>query len=174
MDIKAYPTYQTGIQEFSFYSVGHLGTIELRIRITLMDAETRFYNIGFGVWEPWKRDIDDKATIRNGDTDRILATVGQKALELLRQNPSANIAATGSILPGELALRTRKYQMGINTYYNELFEFCNIYGFKAKKVDGVIIGDWPNWDGEWVRLEQGTNYDAFLLNLKNHLYIGPR
>ncbi|WAC11480.1 DUF6934 family protein [Dyadobacter pollutisoli] len=166
MDITAYPTFQTGNQEFSFFSVGHLGEIELRMRITLMDAETRFYNIGFGVWDTWKRDIDDKATIRNGDTDRILATVGQKALEFLRQNPRANIAATGSVLPGELALRTRKYQMGINAYYNELTEFCNVYGFKANKVDGMIIGDWPDWNGEWVPFKQGTNYDAFLLNLK--------
>lgn len=33
----------------------------------------------------------------------------------------------------------------------------------------MIRGDWPNWDGEWTRFEQGTNYDAFLLNLKDHL-----
>ncbi|MGN7886471.1 DUF6934 family protein [Dyadobacter sp. 22481] len=174
MDITAYPTYQTGNNEFSFCSVGDQGVIELRMRITLMDAETRFYNVGFGVWDAWKRDINDKATIRNGDTDRILATVGQKALGFLKQNPRANIAATGSVLPGELALRTRKYQMGINTYYNELSEFCNIYGFKANKLDGLIMGDWPNWDGDWVRFEQGTNYDAFLLNLKDHLYVGLR
>ena len=74
MEIKAYPTYQTGDQEFSFCSIGGQGVIELRMRITLMDAETRFYNIGFGVW-----------------------------------------------------------------------------------------------DAEWTRFEQGTNYDAFLLNLKDHL-----
>lgn len=113
MEIKAYPTYQTGDQEFSFCSIGGQGVIELRMRITLMDAETRFYNIGFGVWDAWKKDINDKITIRNGDTDRILATVGQKALEFLKQNPRANIAATGSVLPGELALRTRKYQMAL-------------------------------------------------------------
>lgn len=95
MEIKAYPTYQTGDQEFSFCSIGGQGVIELRMRITLMDAETRFYNIGFGVWDAWKKDINDKITIRNGDTDRILATVGQKALEFLKQNPRANIAATG-------------------------------------------------------------------------------
>lgn len=136
------------------------------MRITLIDAETRFYNIGFGVWELWRRDINDRATIRNGDTDRILATVGQKALEFLRQNPDANIAATGSVLPGELALRTRKYQMGINKYYNELSKFCNIYGFEADKVDGVIMGEWPDWEGKWVRFAPGANYDAFLLNLK--------
>jgi hypothetical protein len=166
MDIKAYPTYKTGNHEFNFYSSGQSGVIELWIRITLMDAETRFYNVGFGVWDIMKVDIDDKATIRNGDTDRILATVGQKALEFLKQNPRANIAATGSVLPGELALRTRKYQMGINTYYNELFEFCNIYGFKADKIHGMIMGYWPDWDGEWVPFEQGANYDAFLLNLR--------
>nr|WP_295935060.1 hypothetical protein [uncultured Dyadobacter sp.] len=166
MDITAYPTYQTGNQEFSFHSIGHQGAIELRMRITLMDAETRFYNIGFGVWDARRRDIDDQVAIRNGDTDRILATVAQKALDFLKQNPRANIAATGSVLPGELALRTRKYQMGINAYYHELFEFCNIYGFKAAKVDGKMVGNWPNWDGEWVPFKQGTNYDAFLLNLK--------
>lgn len=85
MDITAYPTHQTGNQEFSFHSVGPAGVIELRMRITLIDAETRFYNIGFGVWDMLKRDIDDRATIRNGDTDRILATIGQKALEFLQR-----------------------------------------------------------------------------------------
>lgn len=136
------------------------------MRITLMDSELRLYNIGFGVWNPKKNDIDDKVTIKNGDTDLILATVGLQALDFLKQNPNTNITATGSVLPGELALRTRKYQMGINTYYDELVAFCNIYGFKANKVNGIIIGDWPDWDGEWVPFEKGTNYDAFLLNLK--------
>ncbi|MCE7069106.1 hypothetical protein LZG74_02265 [Dyadobacter sp. CY327] len=166
MDIIPYPTHQIGSQEFCFFSIGELGMVELRIRITLMDAETRFYNVGFGVWNTLKGDIDDKVTIRNGDTDRILATVGQRALEFLRSNPRANIAATGSVLPGELALRTRKYQMGINAYYHELIAYCNIYGFKADKVDGKIMGSWPDWDGSWVPFELGTNYDAFLLNLK--------
>jgi hypothetical protein len=170
MEIRAYPTYKTGNHEFGFYSVGQVGIIELRMRITLMDEETRFYNVGFGVWDNLRMDIDDKATIRNGDTDRILATVGQKALDFLRRNPRANIAATGSVLPGALALRTRKYQMGINKYYDELFGVCNIYGFKSNKVGGKILGDWPDWDGEWVPFEQGTNYDAFLLNLKRPVH----
>lgn len=167
MDITPYPTNETGRLEYSFYSTGYSRVVELRMRITPMDATARLYNIGFGVWDPWRKDINDKANIRNGDTDRILATVGQKALEFLRQNPQANIAATGSILPGEMALRTSKYQMGISKYYIELSRFCNIYGFKAEKWDGVIVGEWPDWDGAWVPFERGTNYDAFLLNLKN-------
>jgi hypothetical protein len=166
MDIITYPTYQTAHQEYCFFSSGPVGMTELRMRITLMDAEFRLYNVGFGVWNAIQKDIDDKATIRNGDTDRILATVGQKALEFLRENPRANIAAMGSVLPGELALRTRKYQMGINAYYSELSAVCNIYGFKADKVDGKILGDWPDWDGAWVTFDQSTNFDSFLLNLK--------
>jgi hypothetical protein len=112
MEIRAYPTYETGNQEFGFYSVGQVGIIELRMRITLMDEKTRFYNVGFGVWDNLRMDIDDKATIRNGDIDRILATVGQKALDFLRQNPRANIAATGSVLPGELALENPQISDG--------------------------------------------------------------
>ncbi|TLV00992.1 DUF6934 family protein [Dyadobacter luticola] len=169
MDITLYTTYRVTNREFKFFSIGNEGTFEMRIRITLMDQATRLYNIAFGVWNLSQNDIDDKMIIRNGDTDRILATVGQKALDFLIENPNANIAATGSILPGELALRTRKYQMGIHAHYDYLSTFCNIYGFKAEKINGEVNGDWPDWDGKWVRFEKGTNYDAFLLNLKNDL-----
>jgi hypothetical protein len=59
--------------------------------------------------------------------------------------------------------------MGINKYYDELFGVCNIYGFKSNKVAGKILGDWPDWDGEWVPFEQGTNYDAFLFKSRKGL-----
>lgn len=74
--------------------------------------------------------------------------------------------ATGTILKGQLALRTRKYQMGINSNLEFLSEKHNIYGFVAEKVNGKIVGRWPYMKGSWEIFKAGTNYDAFLLNLK--------
>lgn len=139
---------------------------EMRISIDLVDEEEQQYNLAFGVWDHERNMLNDKITLKNGDGDRILATVGEKALEFLYANPAASIIATGSILPGEKALRTRKYQMGINANYDYLIEFCNIAGFVADKIDGEMVGDWPQWDGHWEIFDRRTNYDGFLLKLK--------
>lgn len=166
MNIEKYTTQQISENEFQFFSEGNSGKFEMRIQFSEIDAERSIYNLGFGIWNPLLRQLDDQTEVRNGDTDNILATVGQHALEFLIKNPEANLMATGTILKGQLALRTRKYQMGINSNLEFLSEKHNIYGFVAEKVNGKIVGRWPYMKGSWEIFKSGTNYDAFLLNLK--------
>ncbi len=138
----------------------------MRVQFLKIDNERNTYNLGFGIWNPILLQLDDQSEVRNGDINEILATVGQLALDFFIKNPEANLIATGTIVQGQLALRTRKYQMGINANYVLLSEKYNVYGFIAEKVNGLIIGRWPNWKGRWVIFEPGTSYDAFLLNCK--------
>jgi len=166
MDVKGYQTDKISSEEFRFFSIGDKGKFEMRIRFTLIGQSPEIYNLSFGVWNGEKNTIEDDVNLRNGDTSRILATVGQKALEFVDNNPLINLVATGAVLPGQLALRTRKYQMGIGSNYELLSRKYNIYGFLAEKADGRIAGEWPDWKGRWHVFEKGINYDAFLLNLR--------
>jgi hypothetical protein len=138
----------------------------MRIRLTVIDSAAELYNLSFGLWNPSASILDDKAEVRNGDMDRILATVGHQAITFLDQNPDASITAAGSILSGKPAIRTRKYQMGINSNYEMLSERHHVYGFVAEKLNGEFVGQWPRWKGRWEAFDRRTNYDAFLLNLK--------
>lgn len=166
MQIKKYETHIISEREFQFFSEGDAGRFPLRVRFSLIDTEMELYNLGFGLWDESASQLDDKAELRNGDMDRILATVGQLALEFLVKHPASSITAAGSVVPGKPAIRTRKYQMGINANYEMLSERHNIFGFVAEKVNGEFIGQWPRWRGEWEVFDRRTNYDAFLLNLK--------
>lgn len=166
MDVKGYPTDQISSDEFRFFSVGEKGKFEMRIRFTLIRQSPKIYNLGFGIWNSEVDIIEDDINLRNGDTNLILATVGQKALEFIDKNPLANLVATGTVMPGQLALRTRKYQMGLSANYEFLVRKYNIYGFLAEKAGGRITGEWPFWKGRWQLFKKGINYDAFLLNLR--------
>jgi hypothetical protein len=166
MHIQQYITHRISECEIEFFSEGSAGSFPMRIRFTFIDPARELYNLGFGLWSPSANLLDDKAELRNGDMDRILATVGQQAIAFLDKNPSASIAAAGSILPDKPAIRTRKYQMGINSNYEMLSERHNIYGFIAEKFNGDFVGYWPRWKGRWEVFDRRTNYDAFLLNLR--------
>lgn len=160
MDVQGYETHRLSKIDFQFFSVGNKGTFDMRISIR--EIEHPVYNLGFGVWNEELQDIDDAIEIRNGDTNEILATVGQVALQFLQEYPGLSLAATGSVPNGELALRTRKYQMGINNHIEFLSKDHEVSGFIADRVHGKIVGSWPEWTGGWYDIQKGTNYDAFL------------
>lgn len=164
MNVQGYETEQLSNKDFKFFSVGPKGTYDMRISIRPINRS--MYNLGFGVWSEEKQDIDDEIEIRNGDMDKILATVGKIALELLQKYPGLTLVATGSVPKGEMAVRTRKYQMGINKNFDFLSEHHKIGGYIADRVNGKTVGNFPNWSGSWHDFQKGTNYDAFLLTRK--------
>lgn len=160
MEIKAYNIEKFTNDSYRFYSEGPNGKFELRIVFSPLVQD--FYNLGFGVYNALTDDIDDKIQTRNGDMDTILATVAQTAIEFLAERRSAYLLASGST-----GIRTRKYQMGIGQYLQELTQSHSVRGFIADRdAAGNTIGQWPSWDGEWFEFRNGINYDAFLLYLK--------
>ncbi|WP_439558119.1 DUF6934 family protein [Dyadobacter sp.] len=170
MNLPSYNTVAYAENAFQFYSKGNHNML---IAIVKLPRNDNAYNLGFGVWDRQTNKIDDKVLVNNGDRDQILATVAKTGLEYIDTHPEIKLLATGSVRKKEgsdefeMRLRTRLYQMGINQHYDYLAQQYNIEGFKAVKNNvGEIEGNWPDWQGEWVPFEKGTNYDAFSLSLK--------
>ncbi|MCF0039972.1 DUF6934 family protein [Dyadobacter fanqingshengii] len=160
MKAEKYHVKQLGAHIYQFYSNGVRGNFEMIIMYSPHGNNT--FNLGFGVWDEALQNVDDSIELRNGDTDKILATVAQTTLNFLDENPTNSVYARGSS-----ASRTRKYQMGISNFLSYLEINYTIQGFVAtKNLDNTLIGTFPNWYGEWQRFRSGVNYDAFLLSLK--------
>ena len=165
MNIESYTTELVGETEFKFFSEGKNGRFEMRIRFDYLDDD--LYNLAFGVWDEDAQKLDDCIEVRNGDMNKILGTVASKALDFLENNPESSVFATGRTLPGKLAIRNRKYQMGINMYYAELIDRYHIYGFKAAiNITGNNLRSLTEWVGDWEPFRKNINYDAFLINFK--------
>ncbi|MHA4740503.1 DUF6934 family protein [Dyadobacter sp. MSC1_007] len=166
MDLESYPVKSVNEKSFKFSSEGKNGVFELRVLFDFLGINQ--YNLVFGVWDPVLKRIEDSIELRNGDMDKILSTVAKVAINFLWDHPNANIFATGRIVPGKHATRTRKYQISINKHLTYLMDCHNIYGFTAERdATGHIIGTWPfGWSGSWDRYNPNNRYDAFLLNLK--------
>ena len=168
MNVESYNTSDLSDDAFEFYSDGPKGTFRMEIDIAPIPEKPGLYNLGFAVWNEEIKGMDDTMQTNNGDADLILGTVAKKALEFLDRNKKANLIATGSLPKGkELRARTRLYQRGINAHYDYLSERYNVYGLIADRDEnGKFIGKYPFWRGKWDVFAKGTNYDAFLLNLK--------
>ncbi|MCE6991735.1 DUF6934 family protein [Dyadobacter sp. CY323] len=160
MDIKRYDVVQLNRTKYKFFSAGGQGKIEIWVIFTFMGGDS--YNLGFGVWDANAEQMDDLIQIRNGDMNQILATVAYTVFDFLQDNPKAYIFATGSS-----AARTRKYQMGIGQNLEYLLNRYHIFGLKADRDLGQnFIGEYPDWEGEWIEFQMGGRYDAFLMYLK--------
>ena len=158
MKIETYLTRQINYNTFSFYSIGPNGRIELRIIFSKDDREERanLYNLAFGEWNEVLNDIDDTAQTRNGDMDQILSTVAHAALSFMKSHPKSLLYTQGSN-----SIRTRKYQMGISKYINEIPPNLGILGLSYRSSKD---GNTNSWEWEYFRI--GNNYHAFLLYSK--------
>jgi hypothetical protein len=82
----------------------------------------------------------------NDDLDKVLATVASTVIDFIKYHPHAIIFAEG-VTPA----KTRLYQMGINSNWQEISQSFDILG---------------NFKGSWELFEQSKNYQAFALKAK--------
>ena len=129
--------------DFEFDSEGRNGKIKKAVRYSPENANgITYFNLGFGDLNKETGRIDDFAISDNQDRDRILATVAATLLEFTSHFPDVMVYAKGST-----SARTRLYQMGISSNWNEIEPLLHIYGFV---------------DEEWRSFEKNVNYEAFL------------
>lgn len=166
MNSENYPICKTSSYEYQFFSDGRRGVFEMRIVFEQVGDDV--YNLAFGIWDPLSGSINDSELLRNGDMDKILATVGFAAIEFVGTREKASIIATGRTLPGGNPTRNRKYRMSIGNHLDWLAREYYILGFIATRDDDrQIIGQWPHgWSGTWEVFNRQTNFDAFLLRKK--------
>lgn len=131
--------------DYYFTSVGPNGSIKKLIRYTAITTAGNIllYNLAFGDWNEEKHQIEDTSISNNQDRDKILATVAASAYYFTDRHPHAHIFAQGVD-----AARTRLYQMGIGTHWEEISTLFSLWGYLENKG--------------WHAFQKGINYVAFL------------
>lgn len=94
--------------------------------------------------------MNDLSISNNGDSIKVLATVGSIVNSFMEKHPNAWIFATGST-----AARTRLYRMGIANNLEEI------------TADYVVFGLSEN--GIWSEFMRGKDYNAFLFTKKGNI-----
>ncbi|GAB3502347.1 DUF6934 family protein [Emticicia fontis] len=141
--------YQTTVSShflaYDFLSEGSKGKILKGVRYIQTDI-SNVWNLGFGDINPITGEIDDTVISDNGDRDKVLATVAHTCIKFSEHFPEALIVVIGST-----AARTRLYQMGINSNFDEISELFVIWGL---------------FNESWELFEKNKNYTAFLAKRK--------
>ena len=139
--------------EYQFYSEGPNGIIKKVVRFTKINiGDFTYYNLGFGAWNEITNTIDDFIISNNQDAEQVLATVATTVLLFTKRYPDSFVYAEGST-----HARTRRYQMGINKYYNDIKDLFEIFGL----IDDI----------GFVPFKQGINFLAFLVRRKTVNFI---
>ncbi len=133
---------------YEFYSEGPKGIIKKVVRYSLIqEFPNKIYNLGFGDWNDKLQDVDDQVNTNNEDSQKVLATVADTAVDFLNNHPRATVFAQGST-----ASRTRLYQMNILAYWKEITDASYL-------VQGYLNGDWQSF-------QKGINFEAFIIRKK--------
>ncbi len=130
---------------FEFVSEGSRGNIS-KLVIYSQTHLHDFYNLGFGDKDESTGQIDDKVITNNGDSEKVLTTVGSTLYIFMEKFPNAMVFAAGST-----KARTRLYRIGLSNNLEEIQKDFDVYG--------LIENDWQLFEKE-------TEYTAFLVTKK--------
>jgi len=129
--------------DFEFDSDGPNGIIKKVVRFSPKNSNgITYFNLGFGDLDIRTGIINDLTVSNIKDRDRILATVASIVLVFTEQYPDAIVYAKGST-----PVRTRLYQIGISSNWDEINKLLFVYGFADEK---------------WQLFNKDVNYEAFL------------
>lgn len=123
-------------------SEGPKGSIQKLIKFS-ETALKGFYNLAFGDKDLVSGEIDDKVVSKNGDREKVLATIVSAVYAFTDRRKEAWIYATGST-----PARTRLYRMGITKYIDEVKQDFEVYGLL---------------NGEWENFKKDNDYTAFVV-----------
>ena len=141
MNKPIYPIEHTNEYSYAFLSIGSNGII---LKIVAFDKiEGNIYNLGFGDYNFSDGTIDDIIKSNNGDAEKVLATVVSILNDFLLKHPTFTIYLTGST-----EIRTRLYQIAINTYLEEFSTLYEIFG---------------QYGDELEPFQKNRNYESFLV-----------
>ncbi len=130
--------------DYEFESVGTKGVIKKVARFSLIASN--IYNFGFGDLNEHTGEINDTAISNNGDGDKVLATVAGIISDFTGVYMGAAV-----FIQGSTSARTRRYQMGINKFWEQINAIFDIFGLK---------------DEIWHLFKKSENYTAFIARRK--------
>ena len=132
---------------FQFESLGPNGRVLKVIVFTPQNSNgVTYFNLAFGDWDKPQQKLDDLSVTNNNDREKVLEAVAAVVLKFLNNFPDMMVYAEGST-----PSRTRLYQTGIASQYEEISSLLHVYGFV---------------NGQWEGFRKGYNYEAFLVSLK--------
>ena len=114
------------------------------LKVVVFDEiDTNTYNLGFGDYNFENEIIDDKVNSKNGDMEKIMATLVAIINDFSVKNKNCQIFLSGSD-----SIRTRFYQMAILKFYDEFSA--------AYEIKGTI-------DGFSESFQKNKKYESFLI-----------
>lgn len=143
-------TASSELTEYHFISSGPKGDFDKLVQYTYLPQESAV-NLAFGVLKD-DGSIDDACRTGNGDSDKILATVGNTVLIFTEHYPDKPVFAKGST-----PARTRLYRKMLSLNKPEIEQVFHIFGKK---------------DNKWHNFEVDVDYDAFLVKRKENINFG--
>jgi len=148
MNLDQYPfNTNDNYLDFEFDSDGPNGKIRKVVRFSPKNSNgITYFNLGFGDLNIETGQIDDLSKSNNNDRNKVLATVASTVLVFTEHFPDVMVYAQGST-----QARTRLYQMGITSNWEEINPLLHVYGFA---------------NGDWQLFGKDINYEAFLVMRK--------
>lgn len=126
--------------DYEFESIGPKGIIKKVTRF--IEIGINIYNFGFGDLNEKTGEISDTVVSNNEDGDKVLATIASIIYDFTGVYTKAAV-----FIQGTTAARTRRYQMGISKYWEQISPIFEVLGLKNDK---------------WEPFRKGENYNAFL------------
>lgn len=133
--------------DFKFTSTGTKGELEKLVQFKPFENRDDIYNLALGTIDD-RGQVDFETLSKNGDRNKILATIGASAYVFSETYPDRKI-----FLRGDIPSKTRLYQIAIGTAHEELCQTFSIQGLILNKEDKKYIAE---------EFKKGKNYDAFL------------
>jgi hypothetical protein len=134
-------TISKDVTRFDFISEGQNGKIEKVVFFTSTHIKN-FYNLSLCDVDK-DGEISDLSVSNNQDTEKLLATVASCVIHFTNISPNSYVYAEGST-----PSRTRLYRMGLNKYFDEIYEDFHILGLKEE---------------QWFKFEKNKDYEGFLV-----------
>lgn len=133
--------------DFEFESDGPKGKIKKIVSFSPYNSDgITYFNLAFGDLVKETGKLNDVVISDNKDTMKILSTIAAVVLEFTQHFPDIFVYAKGST-----PARTRLYQMGLSSNWNEIDPQMQVFGFV---------------DGGWEIFKKNVNYEAFLAKRK--------
>src|SRR5258707_3578641 len=125
MNLERYPYFASNnFRDYIFYSSGPKGHIKKGVRFSRMNENPIIYNLAFGDIGEGTDVMDDVVVSNNNDRNIVLATVAHTIFDFTNNYGNHYIFATGST-----SSRTRLYQIGIASLWEEISQDFDVYGF---------------------------------------------
>ena len=141
------PRYQiessVGSTYFEFVSSGINGNIVKVVKYVPFTNQTELFNLGFGDKNIETGELDDLVVTNNGDTDKVLATVGMTVYDFFEEHPYATV-----YLKGSTGSRTRLYQISITKFIEQITIDFDVYG---------------ELEDQFERFRKYVSYNGFLI-----------